>query len=234
VTVAAASASLGRVTGRVLIRHAPTVAVVTLVALAPVLLTALLLPAPTAAAPARAIARTTWLLVGATLPCVLLLVGGMAPLARAVVASAPLPHRAALGAGLAGLARAVVPCVLATAAILLGTLALVVPGILLLALFALTGASTAGGLPAPLDDSATVVRAHPGPVALVLVAWLVAVGLAVLALHLRLPAPVPKQPTAAMLSAFRTFARTATLLVVAAAPLVATTLAAIHARARRA
>jgi hypothetical protein len=232
VTMPATSSSIARVTGRVLLRQAPTVVVVSLVALAPLLLTTVRLPAPTSVAAAKALVRTTLGLVVATLPCVLILVGGVAPLARAVVADTPLPHRAALRAGLAGLARAVVPCLLAGAAILLGSLALVVPGLLLLGLFALTGASTAAGLPAPLDDSAAIVRAHRRPVALVLVAWLGVVGLAMLVLYLRLPLPLPKQPSAITLSAFRTFAHTSVLIAVAAGPVVATALAAIHARAR--
>ncbi len=232
-TVPATSSSIARVTGRVLTRHAPTVAVLALVAFVPLLLTALRLPAPSGLAPAKAMVRTTLGLVVATVPCVLLLVGGVAPLARAVVAGTPLPLFAALRAGLGGLARAVVPCLLACAAILIGTLALVVPGLLLLGLFALTGASTAAGLPASLDDSAAIVRAHRRSVALVMIAWLGVVGLALLALYLRLPLPLPKKPLATTLSEFRTFARTAVLIAITAGPVVATALAAIHARADR-
>ena len=88
----------------------------------------------------------------------LVLVGG----AAAITGARPsqISQLGAFGRGLVQLARAIVPCLAAAAAIAIGGLALVVPGLVLLVLLALTGASRARGVPASLADSIAVVRAR--------------------------------------------------------------------------
>jgi hypothetical protein len=76
----------------------------------------------------------------------LVLIGGAAAILRA----RPSQLRA-FTAGLAQLVRAILPCLAAAAAIATASLALVLPGLVLLALLSLTGASTARGpTPQPL------------------------------------------------------------------------------------
>jgi hypothetical protein len=134
--------------------------------------------------------------------------------------------------GLAQLARAIVPCIAAVIAIAIAGLALVVPGLVLLALLSLTGASPERGIPAPLLDSVAVARKHLRLVALVVVA-MIALDAAIAAVaQLQLVAiPVPKQPTTAQLAALPLFVRTIALVVVIASPVPATVLATIRTRA---
>jgi len=102
---------------------------------------------------------------------------------RAIALHEPLGQANALGRGARNLVRALVPCAVALTAIALGGVALVVPGVLLLGLFALTGASDrlAEPLPAALLDSVAVVRMHAKQVAIV-VALMIAADLAIAAI----------------------------------------------------
>lgn len=203
-----------------------------LVAFAPLLAYALRVPVPANLAQAKLALRTAWALGGLGLIPLLVLVGGAAPAVRAIADGRPLSQLGCATAGLVGLARALLPCLLATAAIVLGGLALVVPGLTLLVLFALTGASTARGLPGPLVESVAIARARALSITLVLLATLALGAGAIYVLQRGLPAPLPKKPTAAQLAAVRDHLRLAVALVALIAPLPAVVLAALHTRRR--
>jgi len=160
----------------------------------------------------------------------LLLVAAAAPLVRGVAREAPLSQPQALLAATRRIALAIVPVGVAVIAIAIGFVALVVPGLLLLGLLSLTAASDRLGepLPAPLEDSIAVVRAHAKQVALV-VAIVIAADLALaLAAHLILVPTLAKKATTAMLLPTRTFVRVVALALVALSSLPACALAAVY------
>lgn len=185
-------------------------------------------------AQARAQLHLGWELAAAAWIFQLLLVAAAAPLVRGIARAQPLSQPRALVAGARQVLRALVPVGVAVAAVVLGWVALVVPGLLLLGLLSLTGASDRLGepLPAPLEDSVAVVRAHAKQVALV-VAIVIAADLALaLAAHLILIPSIPKKATTAMLLPARTFVRVVALALVALSSLPACALAAIYNRQR--
>jgi len=165
----------------------------------------------------------------------LALVGAVAPAVRGVALDAPLSQTSALVAGIRGLVRAALPVGLALGAIVLGSIALVVPGLLLLGLFALTGASEQLGepLPAPLLDSVAVVRTHAKQVALVL-AITIGVALAIaLVAHVAILPALPKKMPVAQLAPARTFVRVIAFALVALSALPACALAALYGAKRQ-
>lgn len=189
-------------------------------------------------AKARAQLRLGWAIAAVAWTCQLWLVAGVAPALHGIWRGEPLSQLRALTRGLAGLARGFVPCLLVVLAVGLGGLALVVPGALLLVLFALTGASvelagTDAERTAPtaaLADSAAVARGRIVHVALLVVA-LVAVDLAIaFALQTHLVPRITGKATPAELEAIRTFVRAVPLALVVASPLGACALAAAYLR----
>jgi hypothetical protein len=114
--------------------------------------------------------------------------------------------------------------------IAIGSLALVVPGLILLVLLALTGAGRARGVPAALADSIAVARKHL-PVIAVTVAAMLALDAAIGLAAYRGFAPLPRQPSPAQLAAVRHFVRAIAIALTLASPLPATVLATIRARA---
>lgn len=210
-------------------RYALPLILVSLVALAPLWYLALALPAPVDVTSAKraitiavAIAIAAWLFQ-------LWLVGGAAPLVRAVHASTPLSQRRAVRVAFAGLGTAVLPWLCTLAALFGGSLALVVPGMLALAMFSLAGASTAPGLPAPLVESAAIVRRQLRATVAILVGSALVLAGIVVGSKLALAPSLPKPLTPASLAGYRDAARLVGLGAIAMAPLVATLLAAIHA-----
>ena len=183
---------------------------------------------------ARVAIHLGWILAGTAWVFQLVLVAAAAPLVASVARDAPLSQLQALVAGARGLGRGLVPCGVAIAAIVLGGVALVVPGVLLLGLFALTGASDRLGdpLPAALADSIAVVRAHARTVALAL-AVIIAADLAIaLVAHLAILPALPKpKPPLAVLAPARTFVRIVALALIAGSAVPACVLAAIYQRA---
>jgi len=168
--------SLG-LAARTFARYLVPLAIVTVVVLAPVVGLALRVRPPADLAGAQRMLRLAWILAGSAWAFQLVLVGAAAPLARALAAGAPVSQLRALGLALAGIVRGALPCLAAIGAVLVGGLALVVPGVALLVLFSVTGASRERGMPAPLVDSAAVVRAQL-PVVAAIVAAMLAVDLA--------------------------------------------------------
>jgi hypothetical protein len=137
------------------LRYAVPLTALSAIALAPVIALALRTVAPTDRAALPGAVARGWMMVALAWLCQLVLVGA----AMAVARAEPSQLRAFTG-GLARLVRAIVPCLAAAAAIAIGGLALAVPGVVLMALLALTGASDQRGLPAPLVDSIGFGRRH--------------------------------------------------------------------------
>jgi hypothetical protein len=125
-----------------------------------------------------------------------------------------------------------VPWVIVVAAVLLGGVALVVPGLVLLVLLSLTGASERLGEPPPaaLVDSVAIVRGNFARTAAIVAAILV-VDLAICyAIQKALVPAITRKVPAAKLLPLRTFVRTVPLAIAAVSPLAACALAAAHAR----
>src|SRR5690606_2847495 len=153
---------------RALARYLVPLLVISAIAFAPLWLFTLGLRPPASVAQAKIAARTVYVLAGASVITWLFVVGGAAPLVRALSAGRPLSQARARGRAGRGLCGAVVPCLLALAVVALGGLALVVPGLILLALVALTGASTAPTAEGRVRDSIATARPQLLRVGLVL------------------------------------------------------------------
>jgi hypothetical protein len=225
-----------RLAARAYARYAIPLTLLAALALAPWLVAALSTPPPPNLSSARRLVRFAWTFGATAWIGQLLLVGGAAPIVRALDAGAPLSQLRALGRGALGIARAALPWLAAVAAIALGGLALAVPGLLLLGLLATTAASPRPGIAGPLADSAEVVR-NNALLAGAALAVLLAVDLAIVYGAGRLlvpPLPPPKQqPPADVLAKFRTLLLAVAAATAAIAPWIATLLAAVHARSRR-
>jgi hypothetical protein len=181
---------------------------------------------------ARAQVRIGWALAAVAWCCQLWLVAGVAPAVRSVGRGEPISQLRAFSDGLRGLARGLLPCLIAIVGVGLGGLALVVPGVLLLVLFALTGASDRLGEPpaVALADSVAVVRANLTRVALI-VAAIIVVNLAItFVLQWQLVPFITKKVAAAKLAPIRTFVRTVPLALAVLSPVAACALAAAYTR----
>lgn len=210
---------------RTWLRYVAPLTLLSALALSPVLLVALTTRVPADAAAASALRVRAWQLIALAVFCQLLLVGG------ASVAARRPSQLEALAGGVAQLVRAVVPCFAAAAAIAIGSLALVVPGLLLLVLLALTGASPERGASAALLDSIAAVRIRLPAVAITVLAMLaVDIAIGVIA-HRLLGAPLGKHPSAAQLVAARHVVHAIAAALVVVSPLAATVLATIRGRA---
>jgi hypothetical protein len=208
--------------------HAVPLTLLSAIALAPLIAIAVGVHAPADAAGAKPVIQLGWILLGVAWLGQFMLVG-----AASAMIGAPRSQLRAFGGGFVQLVRAVVPCLVAGAAIAVGSLAMVVPGAVLLALLALTGASRERGLPAPLLDSLAAARRQPLAVALA-VAALFAIDAAIGAVAYRVfLAPLPAKATPVQLAAVRGFVRAIALALVVLSPLPATVLATIHARGAR-
>jgi hypothetical protein len=217
----------GRLVARALqtwLRYIVPLTLLSALALSPVLLVALMTPAPADAAAASALRVRAWELVALAAFCQLLLVGG------ASAASCKPSQLGALAGGAAQLVRAVVPCLAAAAAVAIGSLALVLPGLVLLVLLALTGASRERGAMAALLDSIAVAGIRFRSVAITVLAMLaIDVAVGVIA-HRMFGAPLGKRPSAAQLVAARHLVYAIAAALVVVSPLAATVLATIRTR----
>ncbi len=183
---------------------------------------------------ARSQLHVGWLLAAFAWVFQLVLVAAAAPMVRAVAAGRELSQVAALVAGVRNVLRAAVPIAVVLAAIVLGMVAVVVPGFLLLGSFSLTGASErlADPLPAALADSAAIVRAHAKELAVIL-AIILAADLAVAAIsHLAILPTLGKKPTAAQLAPVSAFVRTIAYTLVAFSAVPGCLLASFYTRKR--
>ncbi len=215
---------------RTYVRYLVPFTILSVIAFAPLLLLALRVEAPANAKQAGIALGYAYAFAGCSVIPLFLLVGGVAPAVRGIVAGTPRSQLAVLGAGLLGLARAVVPTLLAVAAIAIGGLAIALPGLLLLVLLALSGASIEAGAPARLADSVAIARIRFLPIAGILLATLAVQAIAIFVLSRGL-VPLPKAPAPAHLAAFGQLVRLTVAGIVVAAPIPAVLLALIHARA---
>lgn len=219
---AAASSGLVAAAARAWLRTLVPLTALSVIALSPVIALALATRIPADTAAASALRVRGWGLLALALPCQLVLVGG-----ASAAAHAP-SQLAALGRGVVQLGRAILPCLAASAAIAIGSLALAVPGLMLLALLALIGASPERGVHAAMRDSIAAARARLPAVAITIAAML-AVDLAIGVIAVRaFGAALPRHPTAAQLAATRHLVHAIAAALVAISPLPATVLAMIR------
>jgi hypothetical protein len=206
---------------RTLVRHAVPLVLLSLVAFVPLWLVVRGMK-PATAGEVKTVVRLVWILAGTAWMFQLALVGAAAPLV-----GQRLSQLAGARAAVLGFRRAIVPCAAAAIAVLIGGVALVVPGLILLVLFALTGASAEPGLPAPLLDSAAIVRRARLPV-VALVAGLLVVDVALAFIALRFPFAIGKKPNAAQLASYRHLLPNLVVALALVTPPFACALAAIH------
>jgi hypothetical protein len=220
---------------RTYVRYVLVVTVLAAIAFTPILWLVSRVHVPADANAAKGVMRTTWLLVGMSLVPMLLLVGGVTPAVRSIAVGAPLSQARALSGGVIGLVRAAIPVGVAVLAMLIGSLALAVPGLVLFVLLALSGATADldGDLRARLAAGAAIARSRAGAVAVVLAASIALTVGGAYMLQRGLPIPLPKQPTPEQLAAFRQFARHAIAGIAFVAPLPAIALAALAIKAAR-
>lgn len=208
------------------LRYAVPLTLLSAVALSPIIAAALLTRAPVDPAGAKAVLTLGWVMIAFAWFGQLVLAGGATAMTRAT----PSQLRA-LGQGFVQLVRAIVPCLAAVTAIAIGGLALAVPGLVLVALLALTGASPARGVLASLADSIAIARKHL-PAVVLATAAMIAIDLAIgLVAQRAFTAPLPKPPSPAQLAQYRHFVRVVALALVIVSPLPATVLATIRTRA---
>lgn len=186
-------------------------------------------------AKARTQVRLGWVLAAAAWACQLWLVAGVAPAVRGLARGQPLSQLGALVHGVRGLVRGLVPCFIAVLAVVLGGFALVVPGLVLLVLVALTGASEQLAAPpaVAIADAVGVARTGFARVA-VLVAAILAIDLAIaFVLQWQLVPRIATKPAAAQLESVRAFVRCVPLAIAVVSPIAACALAAAYARLAR-
>jgi hypothetical protein len=208
-------------------RHVVPLTLLSAIVFAPLLAYAGLADVPSAVRPATRMITIAWISVGTAWIAQFMLVGAAAPLARAIADGAPLSQLAGLRAAVRGLLRAVLPCLIVVGAIAMGSIALVIPGLMLGVLLSLTGASTRSGLAEPLLDSVERVRVDVRPVILA-VGVLIAVDFAVITIpFLAMLGPLPAKPSSEELETARTVLRIVALGLPLIAPLLACVLAAL-------
>jgi len=222
--------SVAQLSIRSYVRYLVPLTLLSVIAFSPLILLAYRVQVPLNAKQAQVALRMAWAFAGCSLIPLYLLVAGVAPAVRGIASGAPRSQLGVFVSGLVGLARAVVPILLVIAAIAIGSLAVVVPGLILLVLLALTGASVENGGPARLGDSIAIARTKILPVAGVIVAT---VGIQAIAIYVlsRPLVPVPKVPPPELLVAFLHLVRLTGAGFALVAALPAVVLAAIHARA---
>ena len=210
---------------RIWLRHLVPLTLLSALALSPLIALAMRARAPANAAEAKAVLSLGWTLLALAWLPQLVLVGG----AAAMMGERRSQLRA-LGRGFLQIVRAVVPCLVAAAAVAIGSLALVVPGPVLLVLLSLTGASRERGLPAPLADSVAAVRRQWVAVAIAVAALLALDAAIGFVAHRVFVASLPAKPTTPQLAAMRDFVRAIAVALIVLSPLPACLLARLRAR----
>lgn len=196
---------------RTWVRYIVPLTLLAFIACAPMLWIAFRSPAPPDVAHARAQLRLAWILASTAWVWQLWLVASVAPVIRE-----PLSQVTAFTQGLRGLAVRAIPVLVAVLAILLGFVALVVPGLLLLVLLSPTGAH---------DDAVVVARASFKRVAWTLAAVIAGALLIALACQLAIVPSIPKRAAAPKLVPMQTFVRTLAVALTLYAPLAACAIA---------
>jgi hypothetical protein len=190
-----------------------------LIACAPLLWIAFRAAAPPDVATARGQLRLAWVLASTAWVWQLWLVAGVAPALRQ-----PLSQLAAFTQGLRALFVRFIPVLVAVLAIMLGAVALVVPGLLLLVLLAPTGAR---------EDAVAVARANFKRLALTIAAVVAGALLIALACQLAIVPTIAKKVAAPKLVPVRTFVRVLALALTLYAPIAAYAIATVTERRAR-
>lgn len=220
---------------RAWVRYLVPLTLLAIVACSPLLYVAFTSRAPADFTAARWQLRLAWGLAASALAFQLLLVSAAAPAVRAVASGARLSQPRMLIAGMRGLVRGALPWLVAMCAVLLGGLALVIPGALLACFVSLTGASDAvrTSPQAAIADSMTLVRAQLPRIALVILAIVVLDLSITYAAQTMYVTAISNKATAAKLVWIRTFIRVSALALVGFSTLPACALAAIYSHAKR-
>jgi hypothetical protein len=212
---------------RAWLRYLVPLTLLALVASGPMLWIAWRWPAPSDVQHARLQMRVSYALASTAWIWQLWLVAGVAPAVRGLADGRPISQLAALGGGLRGLATKLVPVVITIFAITMGTVALVVPGVLLLVLLSTTGATSSHA------EAITVGRANMKRLAIIGAAVIAGALLIALACQLAIVPAIGKKVATSKLLPIRTFMRAVALALTAYAPLAACAIAAVTARRER-
>lgn len=221
--------SLVSLSARTYLRYVVPLTLLSVIAFSPLLALALRVSVPVTSIQAQVALRLAWACAGCSVIPLFILVGGVAPAVRAIASGQRPSQLAVLRTGIVGLAHALVPCLLAVAAIVVGGLAVAVPGLILLVLLALTGASTEDGASARLADSVAIARTRIVPIVVVIATTFALQALAIYLVQRQI-VPVPKKASPEHLAMFRQLVRVTAAGIALAAALPAVALAAIHAR----
>ncbi len=213
---------------RACLRYAPVLLVVCAIACAPAIGCALLQGRAVNAAGARSQLQLVWLVAGLAFAGQLLAVGAAAPLVRSLADGAPIALRRAPRVALAGLAATFGPWLVAIAAIGLGLVALVVPGAILLALFATVGATArdGGSVGTALATTAAETRARPRRVIAIVAAVIVVDIVLAVVVHTVFAHAIPAKPKPADYGVARIGLQVFAALIIVITPIAACALAA--------
>ncbi len=213
-------------------RYVVPLTLLAVVLFAPLLGYGLLSKTPGELGPAWRMVMVAWGAVATAWIAQYMLVGAAAPLARSIADARPLPQLAALRVAVGGLARAVLPTLMVVAAIAMGSIALVLPGLVLGVLLSLTGASTRNGLAEPMLDSVARVRANL-KLAIAAVVGILVVDFAIITVpFVILLGPLSPRPTPEELSTAQLLLQIVTIGLPLVTPVAACVLAAVATAAR--
>jgi hypothetical protein len=212
---------------RAWLRYLIPLTLLAIIACVPLLWIAWRWPAPPDVQRARIAMRITWALAATAWIWQLWLVAGVAPAVQSIVDGTPLSQARALIGGLRGLATKLIPVVITIFAITMGTVALVVPGVLLLVLLSTTGATESHA------EAIAVGRANMKRLAITLAVVIVGALVIALACQLAIVPAIGKKVAASKLLPIRGFTRVVALSLTAYAPLAACAIAAVTARRDR-
>ncbi len=208
-------------------RYVVPLTLLSLVLFAPLLAYGLLSKTPSELGPAWRMVMIGWGAAATAWIAQYMLVGAAAPLARSIAGGTPLGQLAALRVAIGGLVRAVLPTLMVVASIAMGSMALVLPGLVLGVLLSLTGASTRSGLAEPMLDSVARVRAKL-KIAIAAVVAILVVDLAIITLPFAiLLGPLSPRPTPEELAAAQLILQITAIGIPLVTPLAACVLAAV-------
>lgn len=212
---------------RAWLRYLVPLTLLAIIACVPMWWIALRAPAPPDVKHARILMRVAWALASTAWICQLWLVAAAAPAVHSIADGKPLSQVAALTTGLRALAVKFIPVLIAVLAIALGTVTLVVPGVLLLVLLAATGAVDSH------TEAVSVARADMKRLALILAGVIAGALVIALACQLAIVPAIGKKVAAPKLLPIRTFVRVLAVALTAYAPIAACAIAAVTARRAR-
>lgn len=212
---------------RAWLRYLLPLTLLALIACLPMLWIAWHWPAPVDVRHARIEMRVTYALAATAWIWQLWLVAAAAPAVQSLADGQPISQASALLGGLRGLATKLVPVLITIFAITLGSVALVVPGVLLLVLLSTTGATASHA------EAIAVGRANLKRLAITIAALIAGALVIALACQLAIVPSIGKKVAASKLLAIVMFTRVVALSLTVYAPLAACAIAAVRARRAR-